>query len=130
MSNSRQANPPIEYECGTLRQHFNHLRNSSASMRGILSWGTDERSQVFDHRQHIPSEAEAKIDRIEEDANAKQKRNVSFDEGHTIAPPANKLKPNPSASTSVQKKPSINTGSTNPQSRPRSASTANKKTKE
>lgn len=64
MSNSRQANPPTEYECGTLRQHFNHLRNSSASMRGILSWGTDDHSQAINHHQHIHSEVATKIECI------------------------------------------------------------------
>lgn len=125
---NRQTGPPAEaFECGTLRQHFNHLRNSSLNMRNILSWGTEDQTVIANHAQHSqpshPNPNPTIIEKINDDAASKQKRNVSFD-----VTQATMARTNPSPSL-PKKAPTANPSSTKAQERPRSASTANKKPK-
>lgn len=131
MTQRQAAIPPEVYECGTRRQHFNHLRNSSSNMRNILSWGGTEeildKTQHDQYHHHPKSSIHDKI--IEEDTANKQKKNVSFDNTHHAANPTHN--PNTSPSHSPNKKPSQTpVTSAKAQDRPRSASTANRKTKD
>ena len=53
MSNSRgQVQSVLGFECGTVRQHFNHLRNDSHNMQSILSWGGEDRRQPVQEVAH------------------------------------------------------------------------------
>jgi hypothetical protein len=96
-------------------------------MRGILSWGSDDRKEeIIDHSHIVRHEVNAGIDRIEEDA--RLKKNVSFDETQNVNTATSKQKVQPSPS--LPKKTAVTTAGNSAQTRPRSASTANKKSKD
>lgn len=54
MTNNRAniQQPVLAFECGNIRQHFNHLRNDSHNMQSILSWGGEDCKRVVNEVAH------------------------------------------------------------------------------
>lgn len=76
---------PNPYECGTRREHFNHLRNTSLAMRSILTWGApDQPTHPSNHHPHNITEIDGKHEAKEDDLISAQKKAVSFDVGKKI----------------------------------------------
>jgi hypothetical protein len=116
------------YECETRRQHFNHLRNTSTSMRNCLTWNLDQSAQIVQQDIALPSPHRQISQPNEEEGSARQRKNVSFDAKQNVETNLNKSKLNATAISGKKTNASQNT-SFNAKERSRSVNPQRKRDK-